>query len=186
MVTPQKPLVGPVQPVSAGQQEKEDGFWQGVGNFFGFGSESKPEKAAVSPERAAVEKPFVGPVKPLVGPVQPVARAEAAVAPARTSQPEKAKAEPVRSRVPEASATEKAKREAQTRPQPAGTHPAAGAAPNVTLNVSMPITVKGIPAVDMGDALVKSIDSRSSDIQARLARMISSIVGDQRRLAYGS
>ena len=186
VVTPQKPLVGPVQPVSAGQQEKEDGFWQGVGNFFGFGSESKPEKAAVSPERAAVEKPFVGPVKPLVGPVQPVARAEAAVAPARTSQPEKAKAEPVRSRVPEASATEKAKREAQTRPQPAGTHPAAGAAPNVTLNVSMPITVKGIPAVDMGDALVKSIDSRSSDIQARLARMISSIVGDQRRLAYGS
>nr|WP_294510522.1 phage tail tape measure protein [uncultured Bilophila sp.] len=139
-VTPQKPLVGPVQPVSAAQEEKKDGFWQGVGNFFGVGSESKPEKA---------------------------------------------KAGPVQSRVPEASAPEKAKREAQMKPQSAGAHPAGGAAPNVALHFSMPVTVNGIPAADMGDALVRSIDSRSSEIETRLSRMLSNIVGDQRRLAYG-
>ena len=71
------------------------------------------------------------------------------------------------------------------KPQSAGAHPAGGAAPNVALHFSMPVTVNGIPAADMGDALVRSIDSRSSEIETRLSRMLSNIVGDQRRLAYG-
>ena len=50
----------------------------------------------------------------------------------------------------------------------------------------MPVTLNGIPAADMGDALLRSIDSRAAAIEERIARMLGNIVGDQWRLAYGN
>ena len=48
----------------------------------------------------------------------------------------------------------------------------------VSLNFSMPVTLNGIPSADMGDALLRSIDSRASAIEERIARMLGNIVGD--------
>lgn len=149
--------------------KQEIGFWESVGDFFTFGS--NPEQAALQP--AAAGKPFIGPTKP--------ALSEATAKPAQAKLPGQARTAPASSRVPEYAASGEARRTA-----PAGNTASPSARQPVSLNFSMPVTLNGIPAADMGDALLRSIDSRASAIEERIARMLGNIVGDQRRLAYGN
>lgn len=149
--------------------KQETGFWEGVGDFFTFGS--NPEQAALQP--AAAGKPFIGPTKP--------ALSEAAAKPAQAKLPGQARTAPASSRIPEYAASGEARRT-----PPAGNTASPSAQQPVNLHFSMPVTLNGIPAGDMGDALLRSIDSRASAIEERIARMLGNIVGDQRRLAYGN
>lgn len=149
--------------------KQETGFWEGVGDFFTFSS--NPEQAALQP--AAAGKPFIGPTKP--------ALSEAAVKPAQAKLPGQTRTAPASSRIPEYAASGEARR----MPPPGNTASPSARQP-VSLNFSMPVTLNGIPAADMGDALLRSIDSRAAAIEERIARMLGNIVGDQRRLAYGN
>lgn len=149
--------------------KQEIGFWESVGDFFTFGS--NPEQAALQP--AAAGKPFIGPTKP--------ALSEATTKPAQAKLPGQARTAPASSRIPEYAASGEARRTA-----PAGNTASPSAQQPVNLHFSMPVTLNGIPAADMGDALLRSIDSRASAIEERIARMLGNIVGDQRRLAYGN
>ena len=149
--------------------KQENGFWEGVGDFFTFGS--NPEQAALQP--AAAGKPFIGPTKP--------ALSEAAAKPAQAKLPGQTRTAPASSRIPEYAASGEARRT-----PPAGNTASPSARQPVSLNFSMPVTLNGIPAADMGDALLRSIDSRAAAIEERIARMLGNIVGDQRRLAYGN
>ena len=149
--------------------KQETGFWEGVGDFFTFGS--NPEQAALQP--AAAGPPFIGPTKP--------ALSEAAAKPAQAKLPGQTRTAPASSRIPEYAASGEARRTA-----PAGNTASPSARQPVSLNFSMPVTLNGIPSADMGDALLRSIDSRAAAIEERIARMLGNIVGDQRRLAYGN
>lgn len=149
--------------------KQETGFWESVGDFFTFGS--NPEQAALQP--AAAGKTFIGPTKP--------ALSEATAKPAQAKLPGQARTAPASSRIPEYAASGEARRT-----PPAGNTASPSARQPVHLHFSMPVTLNGIPAADMGDALLRSIDSRASAIEERIARMLGNIVGDQRRLAYGN
>lgn len=146
--------------------KRETSFWDDW-----FGSKTEPTQAAVQPPTIA--EPFAGPTKP--------ALSEAAVKPAQAKLPGQARTAPASSRIPEYAASGEARRTA-----PAGNTASPSARQPVSLNFSMPVTLNGIPAADMGDALLRSIDSRASAIEERIARMLGNIVGDQRRLAYGN
>lgn len=146
--------------------KRETSFWDDW-----FGSKTEPAQAAVQPPTIA--EPFAGPTKP--------ALSEAAVQPAQPKLPGQARTAPASSRIPEYAASGEARRTA-----PAGNTASPSARQPVSLNFSMPVTLNGIPAADMGDALLRSIDSRAAAIEERIARMLGNIVGDQRRLAYGN
>ncbi|EGW46143.1 hypothetical protein HMPREF0178_00040, partial [Bilophila sp. 4_1_30] len=73
--------------------KQENGFWEGVGDFFTFGS--NPEQAALQP--AAAGKPFIGPTKP--------ALSEAAAKPAQAKLPGQTRTAPASSRIPEYAAS---------------------------------------------------------------------------------
>lgn len=146
--------------------KRETSFWDDW-----FGSKTEPTQAAVQPPTIA--EPFAGPTKP--------ALSEAAAKPAQAKLPGQARTAPASSRIPEYAASGEARRTA-----PAGNTASPSARQPVSLNFSMPVTLNGIPAADMGDALLRSIDSRASAIEERIARMLGNIVGDQRRLAYGN
>lgn len=146
--------------------KRETSFWDDW-----FGSKTEPTQAAVQPPTIA--EPFAGPTKP--------ALSEAAAKPAQAKLPGQTRTAPASSRIPEYAASGEARRTA-----PAGNTASPSARQPVSLNFSMPVTLNGIPAADMGDALLRSIDSRASAIEERIARMLGNIVGDQRRLAYGN
>lgn len=146
--------------------KRETSFWDDW-----FGSKTEPTQAAVQPPTIA--EPFAGPTKP--------ALSEAAAKPAQAKLPGQARTAPASSRIPEYAVSGEARRTA-----PAGSTASPSARQPVSLNFSMPVTLNGIPAADMGDALLRSIDSRASAIEERIARMLGNIVGDQRRLAYGN
>ena len=146
--------------------KRETSFWDDW-----FGSKTEPTQAAVQPPTIA--EPFAGPTKP--------ALSEAAAKPAQAKLPGQPRTAPTSSRIPEYAASGEARRTA-----PAGNTASPSARQPVSLNFSMPVTLNGIPAADMGDALLRSIDSRASAIEERIARMLGNIVGDQRRLAYGN
>lgn len=146
--------------------KRETSFWDDW-----FGSKTEPAQAAVQPPTIA--EPFAGPTKP--------ALSEAAAKPAQAKLPGQARTAPASSRIPEYAVSGEARRTA-----PAGNTASPSAQQPVNLHFSMPVTLNGIPAADMGDALLRSIDSRASAIEERIARMLGNIVGDQRRLAYGN
>ena len=146
--------------------KRETSFWDDW-----FGSKTEPTQAAVQPPTIA--EPFAGPTKP--------ALSEAAAKPAQAKLPGQTRTAPASSRIPEYAASGEARRT-----PPAGNTASPSARQPVSLNFSMPVTLNGIPAADMGDALLRSIDSRASAIEERIARMLGNIVGDQRRLAYGN
>ena len=146
--------------------KRETSFWDDW-----FGSKTEPTQAAVQPPTIA--EPFAGPTKP--------ALSEAAVKPAQAKLPGQTRTAPASSRIPEYAASGEARRT-----PPAGNMASPSARQPVSLNFSMPVTLNGIPAADMGDALLRSIDSRAAAIEERIARMLGNIVGDQRRLAYGN
>lgn len=146
--------------------KRETSFWDDW-----FGSKTEPTQAAVQPPTIA--EPFAGPTKP--------ALSEAAAKPAQAKLPGQTRTAPTSSRIPEYAASGEARRTA-----PAGNTASPSARQPVSLNFSMPVTLNGIPAADMGDALLRSIDSRAAAIEERIARMLGNIVGDQRRLAYGN
>lgn len=146
--------------------KRETSFWDDW-----FGSKTEPAQAAVQPPTIA--EPFAGPTKP--------ALSEAAAKPAQAKLSGQARTAPASSRIPEYAASGEARRT-----PPAGNTASPSARQPVSLNFSMPVTLNGIPAADMGDALLRSIDSRASAIEERIARMLGNIVGDQRRLAYGN
>lgn len=146
--------------------KRETSFWDDW-----FGSKTEPTQAAVQPPTIA--EPFAGPTKP--------APSEAAAKPAQAKLPGQARTAPASSRIPEYAASGEARRTA-----PAGNTASPSARQPVSLNFSMPVTLNGIPSADMGDALLRSIDSRAAAIEERIARMLGNIVGDQRRLAYGN
>lgn len=146
--------------------KRETSFWDDW-----FGSKTEPTQAAVQPPTIA--EPFAGPTKP--------ALSEAAAKPAQAKLSGQARTAPASSRIPEYAASGEARRT-----PPAGNTASPSARQPVSLNFSMPVTLNGIPAADMGDALLRSIDSRASAIEERIARMLGNIVGDQRRLAYGN
>ena len=146
--------------------KRETSFWDDW-----FGSKTEPAQAAVQPPTIA--EPFAGPTKP--------ALSEAAVQPAQAKLPGQPRTAPASSRIPEYAASGEARRT-----PPAGNTASPSARQPVSLNFSMPVTLNGIPAADMGDALLRSIDSRAAAIEERIARMLGNIVGDQRRLAYGN
>lgn len=146
--------------------KRETSFWDDW-----FGSKTEPTQAAVQPPTIA--EPFAGPTKP--------ALSEAAAKPAQAKLPGQPRTAPASSRIPEYAASGEARRTA-----PAGNTASPSARQPVSLNFSMPVTLNGIPAADMGDALLRSIDSRAAAIEERIARMLGNIVGDQRRLAYGN
>lgn len=146
--------------------KRETSFWDDW-----FGSKTEPTQAAVQPPTIA--EPFAGPTKP--------ALSEAAVKPAQAKLPGQTRTAPASSRIPEYAASGEARRT-----PPAGNTASPSARQPVSLNFSMPVTLNGIPAADMGDALLRSIDSRAAAIEERIARMLGNIVGDQRRLAYGN
>lgn len=146
--------------------KRETSFWDDW-----FGSKTEPTQAAVQPPTIA--EPFAGPTKP--------ALSEAAAKPAQAKLPGQTRTAPTSSRIPEYAASGEARRT-----PPAGNTASPSARQPVSLNFSMPVTLNGIPAADMGDALLRSIDSRASAIEERIARMLGNIVGDQRRLAYGN
>lgn len=146
--------------------KRETSFWDDW-----FGSKTEPAQAAVQPPTIA--EPFAGPTKP--------ALSEAAAKPAQAKLPGQTRTAPASSRIPEYAASGEARRT-----PPAGNTASPSARQPVSLNFSMPVTLNGIPAADMGDALLRSIDSRASAIEERIARMLGNIVGDQRRLAYGN
>lgn len=146
--------------------KRETSFWDDW-----FGSKTEPAQAAVQPPTIA--EPFAGPTKP--------ALSEAAAKPAQAKLPGQTRTAPTSSRIPEYAVSGEARRT----PPPGNTASPSARQP-VSLNFSMPVTLNGIPAADMGDALLRSIDSRASAIEERIARMLGNIVGDQRRLAYGN
>lgn len=146
--------------------KRETSFWDDW-----FGSKTEPTQAAVQPPTIA--EPFAGPTKP--------ALSEAAVKPAQAKLPGQTRTAPASSRIPEYAASGEARRT-----PPAGNTASPSVRQPVSLNFSMPVTLNGIPAADMGDALLRSIDSRAAAIEERIARMLGNIVGDQRRLAYGN
>ncbi|WP_302979347.1 phage tail tape measure protein [Bilophila wadsworthia] len=146
--------------------KRETSFWDDW-----FGSKTEPAQAAVQPPTIA--EPFAGPTKP--------ALSEAAAKPAQAKLPGQVRTVPASSRIPEYAASGEARRT-----PPAGNTASPSTRQPVSLNFSMPVTLNGIPAADMGDALLRSIDSRASAIEERIARMLGNIVGDQRRLAYGN
>lgn len=146
--------------------KRETSFWDDW-----FGSKTEPTQAAVQPPTIA--EPFAGPTKP--------ALSEAAVKPAQAKLPGQTRTAPASSRIPEYAASGEARRT-----PPAGNTASPSARQPVSLNFSMPVTLNGIPAADMGDALLRSIDSRAAAIEERITRMLGNIVGDQRRLAYGN
>ena len=146
--------------------KRETSFWDDW-----FGSKTEPTQAAVQPPTIA--EPFAGPTKP--------ALSEAAAKPAQAKLPGQTRTAPASSRIPEYAASGEARRT-----PPAGNTASPSARQPVSLNFSMPVTLTGIPSADMGDALLRSIDSRASAIEERIARMLGNIVGDQRRLAYGN
>lgn len=146
--------------------KRETSFWDDW-----FGSKTEPAQAAVQPPTIA--EPFAGPTKP--------ALSEAAAKPAQAKLPGQPRTAPASSRIPEYAASGEARRT-----PPAGNTASPSARQPVSLNFSMPVTLNGIPAADMGDALLRSIDSRAAAIEERIARMLGNIVGDQRRLAYGN
>jgi len=146
--------------------KRETSFWDDW-----FGSKTEPTQAAVQPPTIA--EPFAGPTKP--------ALSEAAAKPAQAKLPGQPRTAPASSRIPEYAASGEARRT-----PPAGNTASPSARQPVSLNFSMPVTLNGIPAADMGDALLRSIDSRAAAIEERIARMLGNIVGDQRRLAYGN
>lgn len=146
--------------------KRETSFWDDW-----FGSKTEPAQAAVQPPTIA--EPFAGPTKP--------ALSEAAAKPAQAKLPGQARTAPASSRIPEYAASGEARRT-----PPAGNTASPSARQPVSLNFSMPVTLNGIPAADMGDALLRSIDSRAAAIEERITRMLGNIVGDQRRLAYGN
>jgi len=146
--------------------KRETSFWDDW-----FGSKTEPTQAAVQPPTIA--EPFAGPTKP--------ALSEAAAKPAQAKLPGQARTAPASSRIPEYAASGEARRTA-----PAGNTASPSAWQPVNLHFSMPVTLNGIPSADMGDALLRSIDSRAAAIEERIARMLGNIVGDQRRLAYGN
>lgn len=146
--------------------KRETSFWDDW-----FGSKTEPAQAAVQPPTIA--EPFAGPTKP--------ALSEAAAKPAQAKLPGQTRTAPTSSRIPEYAVSGEARRT-----PPAGNTASPSARQPVSLNFSMPVTLNGIPAADMGDALLRSIDSRASAIEERIARMLGNIVGDQRRLAYGN
>lgn len=146
--------------------KRETSFWDDW-----FGSKTEPAQAAVQPPTIA--EPFAGPTKP--------ALSEAAAKPAQAKLPGQTRTAPTSSRIPEYAVSGEARRT-----PPAGNTAYPSARQPVSLNFSMPVTLNGIPAADMGDALLRSIDSRASAIEERIARMLGNIVGDQRRLAYGN
>ena len=146
--------------------KRETSFWDDW-----FGSKTEPTQAAVQPPTIA--EPFAGPTKP--------ALSEAAAKPAQAKLPGQTRTAPASFRIPEYAASGEARRT-----PPAGNTASPSARQPVSLNFSMPVTLNGIPSADMGDALLRSIDSRASAIEERIARMLGNIVGDQRRLAYGN
>lgn len=146
--------------------KRETSFWDDW-----FGSKTEPTQAAVQPPTIA--EPFAGPTKP--------ALSEAAAKPAQAKLPGQTRTAPASSRIPEYAASGEARRT-----PPAGNTASPSARQPVSLNFSMPVTLNGIPSADMGDALLRSIDSCASAIEERIARMLGNIVGDQRRLAYGN
>lgn len=146
--------------------KRETSFWDDW-----FGSKTEPTQAAVQPPTIA--EPFAGPTKP--------ALSEAAAKLAQAKLPGQTRTAPASSRIPEYAASGEARRT-----PPAGNTASPSARQPVSLNFSMPVTLNGIPSADMGDALLRSIDSRASAIEERIARMLGNIVGDQRRLAYGN
>ena len=146
--------------------KRETSFWDDW-----FGSKTEPAQAAVQPPTIA--EPFAGPTNP--------ALSEAAAKPAQAKLPGQTRTAPTSSRIPEYAVSGEARRT-----PPAGNTASPSARQPVSLNFSMPVTLNGIPAADMGDALLRSIDSRASAIEERIARMLGNIVGDQRRLAYGN
>lgn len=146
--------------------KRETSFWDDW-----FGSKTEPTQAAVQPPTIA--EPFAGPTKP--------ALSEAAVKPAQAKLPGQTRTAPASSRILEYAASGEARRT-----PPAGNTASPSVRQPVSLNFSMPVTLNGIPAADMGDALLRSIDSRAAAIEERIARMLGNIVGDQRRLAYGN
>ena len=146
--------------------KRETSFWDDW-----FGSKTEPAQAAVQPPTIA--EPFAGPTKP--------ALSEAAAKPAQAKLPGQTRTAPTSSRIPEYAVSGEARRT-----PPPGTTASPSARQPVSLNFSMPVTLNGIPSADMGDALLRSIDSRAAAIEERIARMLGNIVGDQRRLAYGN
>ena len=146
--------------------KRETSFWDDW-----FGSKTEPTQAAVQPPTIA--EPFAGPTKP--------APSEAAAKPAQAKLPGQTRTAPASSRIPEYAVSGEARRT----PPPGNTASPSARQP-VSLNFSMPVTLNGIPSADMGDALLRSIDSRAAAIEERIARMLGNIVGDQRRLAYGN
>lgn len=146
--------------------KRETSFWDDW-----FGSKTEPAQAAVQPPTIA--EPFAGPTKP--------ALSEAAAKPAQAKLPGQTRTAPTSSRIPEYAVSGEARRT----PPPGNTASPSARQP-VSLNFSMPVTLNGIPSADMGDALLRSIDSRAAAIEERIARMLGNIVGDQRRLAYGN
>lgn len=146
--------------------KRETSFWDDW-----FGSKTEPAQAAVQPPTIA--EPFAGPTKP--------ALSEAAAKPAQAKLPGQTRTAPTSSRIPEYAVSGEARRT----PPPGNTASPSARQP-VSLNFSMPVTLNGIPSADMGDALLRSIDSRAAAIEERIARMLGNIVGGQRRLAYGN
>lgn len=61
-------------------------------------------------------------------------------------------------------------------------------APNMSLqpSISIPVTIHGVSSKDVGDLLVKAIQSKEPALVSQLSKMLERIMADQRRLAYDS
>ncbi|UQZ90698.1 phage tail tape measure protein [Deltaproteobacteria bacterium Smac51] len=54
----------------------------------------------------------------------------------------------------------------------------------INSQISIPITINGVPSSDIGKVLVDSIKSRESELEAYFGQMIERIAANQRRVAY--
>jgi len=62
--------------------------------------------------------------------------------------------------------------------------PAGAGAPQV--NITIPVTLNGVPAADIGKVLVAAIKNQESELEAYFSKFLERIAANQKRLAYDS
>lgn len=61
-----------------------------------------------------------------------------------------------------------------------------GAAPVISPQINLSITMNGVPSQDVGDLLVQGIKSKEAALQSYFAELLNRITAEQGRLSYGS
>jgi hypothetical protein len=171
------------------------GWWNAAREFFGFGDERgeapepggaspapvkavKPDKVAM-PERSNYD-PALG-YRPQARTFASTAKGQAA-APGKESSAAASAAKPDKAAMPEMPSVEKA---AAPAPRPAAPTPKiAGAGLALQAQISIPVTINGVPSKDMGEALVGAIKAQESQLTSYFEKLLARIASNQRRLAY--